>query len=73
MMGFFAFLFSILADLVNFNRRLVETTLQKVRRMEMERAEADRERLGTQTDPGGSIEASLEKTDVARRAGRGGA
>ena len=73
LMGFFAFLFAILADLVNFNRRLVETTLQKVRRMEMERAEADRERLGPQTDLGGSIETSLEKTDVARRAGRGGA
>ncbi|MCZ6861405.1 MAG: glycosyltransferase family 2 protein [Alphaproteobacteria bacterium] len=36
LMGFVAFLFAILADLVNFNRRLVESTLQKVRRLEIE-------------------------------------
>ncbi len=36
LMGFIAFLFAIVADLVNFNRRLVETTLQKVRRLEIE-------------------------------------
>ena len=33
LMGFIAFLFAILADLVNFNRRLVETTLRKVRQL----------------------------------------
>jgi len=37
LMGFIALLFALLADLVNFNRRLVETTLQKVRAMEAER------------------------------------
>ena len=36
LMGFIALLFAIVADLVNFNRRLVETTLQKVRRLEAE-------------------------------------
>ena len=40
LMGFVAFLFAILADLVNFNRQLIETTLQKVRALELEEREA---------------------------------
>ena len=36
LMGFLALLFALVADLVNFNRRLIETTLQKVRRLEGE-------------------------------------
>ena len=78
LMGFIAFLFAILADLVNFNRRLVETTLRKVRRLEAERTEAEqagagRERLHVQTLPDGSGETSLGTSDVARRVGKGGA
>ncbi len=40
LMGFLALLFALVADLVNFNRRLIETTLQKVRRMELKGAAA---------------------------------
>ncbi|MCZ6658247.1 MAG: glycosyltransferase family 2 protein, partial [Gammaproteobacteria bacterium] len=36
LMGFLALLFALVADLVNFNRRLIEMTLRKVRRMELE-------------------------------------
>ena len=38
-MGFFAFLIGMLADLVNFNRHLIELTLEKVRAMELAEAE----------------------------------
>ncbi len=38
LMGFLALLFALVADLVNFNRRLIETTLHKVRRLEQDRA-----------------------------------
>jgi glycosyltransferase involved in cell wall biosynthesis len=41
LMGFVALLFAVVADLVNFNRRLVETTLQKVRRLEIDSARPD--------------------------------
>ncbi len=53
LMGFIALLFAILADLVNFNRRLVETTLQKVRRMEVEGEGAKRDHPDAQTVAGG--------------------
>lgn len=36
MMGFVTLLFALVADLINFNRRLIETTLQKVRYLELE-------------------------------------
>lgn len=36
MMGFVALLFALLADLVNFNRRLIEVSLQKIRQLEIE-------------------------------------
>ena len=71
LMGFVAFLFAIVADLINFNRRLVEITLQKVRGLEMERAEANRERPDGQTLDGGSGEPKLDRGEGARRAGRG--
>ncbi|WJG10466.1 glycosyltransferase family 2 protein [Aliiglaciecola sp. LCG003] len=35
-LGFITFLIALLADLINFNRHLVEQTLEKVRRMELE-------------------------------------
>ncbi len=71
LMGFVAFLFAIVADLVNFNRRLVETTLQKVRRLEVERAEANRERPDARTLDGGSGASGLDGRDGACRPGRG--
>ncbi len=33
--GFITFMFALLADLINFNRQLIETTLEKVRRLEL--------------------------------------
>ncbi len=39
-MGFVTMLFALVADLINFNRRLIETTLQKVRALELEGAVA---------------------------------
>ena len=35
MMGFLTFLIGLVADLISFNRQLIEMTLEKVRRMEM--------------------------------------
>jgi hypothetical protein len=40
-MGFVAFLFGLLADLVSRNRQLLETTLVKVRRMELANIDAN--------------------------------
>jgi hypothetical protein len=34
-LGFVAYLFGIVADVVNFNRHLIEVTLEKVRRLEL--------------------------------------
>jgi glycosyltransferase involved in cell wall biosynthesis len=59
LMGFLALLFAILADLVNFNRRLVETTLQKVRRLEIE-LEMHRE-----MDPVGDQQSGIDKPKAA--------
>ena len=36
LMGFIAILFALAADLINFNRQLIETTLQKVRTLELD-------------------------------------
>jgi glycosyltransferase involved in cell wall biosynthesis len=38
-LGFVAYLFGIVADVVNFNRHLIEVTLEKVRRLELIEAE----------------------------------
>ena len=34
-LGFVSFLIALLADLMNFNRQLIEQTLEKVRRIEL--------------------------------------
>jgi glycosyltransferase involved in cell wall biosynthesis len=39
MMGFMAFLIGLVADLISFNRQLVEMTLEKVRRIELQQME----------------------------------
>jgi glycosyltransferase involved in cell wall biosynthesis len=39
-LGFISFLIALLADLMNFNRQLIEQTLEKVRRIELELHEA---------------------------------
>jgi glycosyltransferase involved in cell wall biosynthesis len=36
LMGFVAWMIGLVADLINFNRRLIEITLEKVRRMELD-------------------------------------
>jgi glycosyltransferase involved in cell wall biosynthesis len=38
LMGFVTFVMAILADLINFNRQLLEMTLEKVRRMELDKS-----------------------------------
>ena len=73
LMGFVALLFAIVADLVNFNRRLVETTLQKVRRLEVERVGVIREGPDSQTRTGGSGERSPDQKNGAGRVGKGAA
>jgi glycosyltransferase involved in cell wall biosynthesis len=40
-LGFVAYLFGIIADIVNFNRKLIEIILEKVRRMELEQTDGD--------------------------------
>lgn len=41
MMGFIAYLAGLVADLISFNRQLLEMTLERVRRMELEGPRAD--------------------------------
>jgi glycosyltransferase involved in cell wall biosynthesis len=41
-LGFISFLIALLADLMNFNRQLIEQTLEKVRRIELELQEAQK-------------------------------
>ncbi|RLA38935.1 MAG: glycosyltransferase family 2 protein, partial [Gammaproteobacteria bacterium] len=40
MMGFLTFLIGLVADLISFNRQLIEMTLEKVRRMELEHTDS---------------------------------
>lgn len=40
-LGFISFLIALLADLTNFNRQLIEQTLEKVRRMELDALDKD--------------------------------
>lgn len=42
LMGFVTMLVALLADLINFNRRLIESTLQKIRSLEYERGSVAR-------------------------------
>jgi glycosyltransferase involved in cell wall biosynthesis len=41
-LGFISFLIALLADLMNFNRQLIEQTLEKVRRIELEILDKDK-------------------------------
>jgi glycosyltransferase involved in cell wall biosynthesis len=41
-LGFISFLIALLADLMNFNRQLIEQTLEKVRRMELHQLELEK-------------------------------
>lgn len=41
LMGFVAWMFGLVADLINFNRQLLESTLKKIRKLELE-SESDR-------------------------------
>ena len=45
LLGAFTFLIALVADLINFNRQLIEQTLEKVRRIELElhKQKGDRE------------------------------
>ena len=40
-LGFVSFLIALLADLMNFNRQLIEQTLEKVRRIELKMIEIE--------------------------------
>ncbi|MGJ8682619.1 glycosyltransferase family 2 protein [Paraglaciecola sp.] len=42
-LGFISFLIAMLADLMNFNRQLIEQTLEKVRRIELEKYENNKD------------------------------
>ena len=44
LLGIITFLIAILADLINFNRQLIEQTLEKVRRMELQMLDEKKER-----------------------------
>jgi glycosyltransferase involved in cell wall biosynthesis len=61
--GFMALVIGLVADLINFNRQLLETTLEKVRRIELMAAETGiREGIQStlpDTDPATSSKASL--------------
>lgn len=61
-MGFFAFLIGMLADLVNFNRHLIEMTLEKVRAIELREGLDDRAPVRT---------ADLQVVHAADRAPKG--
>ncbi|MCX2981297.1 glycosyltransferase family 2 protein [Halieaceae bacterium IMCC14734] len=43
-LGFFSFLIALLADLIGFNRQLLEMTLEKVRRLELEMVGREKDR-----------------------------
>ncbi len=62
--GFMTLLIGLVADLVNFNRQLIEMTLEKVRRLEL----AQRAELSSETASG--TEVALQIAAVERRAGR---
>jgi hypothetical protein len=43
-LGFISFLIALLADLMNFNRQLIEHTLEKVRKMELQMLDDKKQR-----------------------------
>ncbi|MCZ6516431.1 MAG: hypothetical protein O6763_02970, partial [Gammaproteobacteria bacterium] len=74
-MGFVTMLFALVADLINFNRQLIETTLQKVRRLEgeLEVRRTDAPRTGPQPSETGypypeTRETGRRSASVASRA-----
>lgn len=50
LLGIITFLIAILADLINFNRQLIEQTLEKVRRMELQMLDEKKERESARND-----------------------
>jgi hypothetical protein len=50
LLGIITFLIAILADLINFNRQLIEQTLEKVRRMELQMLDENKERESARND-----------------------
>ena len=45
-MGFMAYLVSLIADIINFNRKLIEDTLQRVTEIERAVRQLDEDRVG---------------------------
>lgn len=50
LLGVMTFLIALVADLINFNRQLIEQTLEKVRRMELELLDAKKQRKSDNND-----------------------
>lgn len=75
LMGFVAWMFGLVADLINFNRQLLESTLKKVRILELE-AEADQTLTANETVKPSEIVGETpslkraEQSAVPRRSGR---
>ncbi len=70
LMGGICAMFALIADLIAYNRQLLEITLEKVRRMEYDRAGVD-EPVGEKTPEGAAaLQAQLEKRVSAEDFGR---
>lgn len=50
-MGFLTLTVGLVADLINFNRRLIEMTLERVRRLELAQTQGSREDVATHPEP----------------------
>ena len=66
LMGFVTMLVALLADLINFNRRLIESTLQKIRALEHERSSVAR---AVSEDPTKPQQETNERTARGRTLG----
>jgi hypothetical protein len=53
LMGFMAYLAGLVADLISFNRQLLEMALERIRRMELAQCHPAREARGDPQDPSG--------------------
>ena len=60
MIGLTTFLIGLIADLIGFNRQLIEMTLEKVRRMELQQDELRRTLAGS-TGPIRQVRESPER------------
>ncbi len=69
LMGFIALLFALVADLVNFNRQLIETTLQKVRRLEGELEARGTDGPDTRLRPAETPQPESGRPEARRRSG----